>query len=189
MLLLTIKQGLKCLRIETIHSLIENYQSEYKERPKPGMNMNYTELKKVDSSEIVTIGAHTLNHPILANESDLDSANEIRESILQLEELLNHTIVDFAFPFGYPSVDYLPRDVEIVHENGIQLCYSTLFRKVSVRDNPIEIPRGEITQGKFGHGLKIGLWRGWKWMENMKNGNLELNQRLEFQKHFSTDYF
>lgn len=184
-----LKSILKCLRFETINSLIENYQLEFKEKKKPRMNMNYSELEKVDSSEMVTIGAHTMNHPILANESDLDSADEIIESILQLEDLLGHKIVDFAFPFGCALLDYLPRDVKIVHENGIKLCYSTLFKKVNVRDSPLEIPRGEITPGKFGHELKIGLWRGWKWMENIKNGNLEINQRREFENIFSTANF
>jgi peptidoglycan/xylan/chitin deacetylase (PgdA/CDA1 family) len=179
-----LKSILKCLPIETISLMIENYQLENKERPKSYVNMNCTELKIVASSELVTIGAHTLNHPILANESDLDSAYEIGESILQLEDLLNQKIVDFAFPHGYPDLDYLERDVQFVKNSGIQLCYSTLFKKVHIIDNPLEIPRGEITQGKIGIGLKIDLWNDWNWIMHAKNGNQEANQRRELKSKY-----
>ena len=47
-----------------------------------------------------SIGAHTLNHPMLSQSSYVDSQDEILLSKQYLEELLGKRISSFAYPFG-----------------------------------------------------------------------------------------
>lgn len=73
------------------------------------------------------IGAHTINHPILARVSDHESRAEIEGSIHRLHELLGRSISSFAYPNGRPHTDYGSRDVENVRRAGIQVAVSTAW--------------------------------------------------------------
>ena len=55
----------KCLSVNRIKNFIELYQQQTKCGKKAPQNMNTAQLKELESSGLVTIGAHTLNHPVL----------------------------------------------------------------------------------------------------------------------------
>lgn len=62
--------------------------------------LNWSELKALSSSGLIEIGAHTLNHPDLANLSEAEQWQEISESKRRLEDMYNITITTFAYPYG-----------------------------------------------------------------------------------------
>ena len=132
-----IKPFLKTLRIETILEIIKLYQKETNTPPKPPMNMTDKQLIEIKSSGLVEIGAHTLNHPILINESDESASYEIEKSIDQLSEILN---CDTRY-FVYPNGDYGEREMEILKKKGIKLAFSTEKGKISHDNNIFCLPR------------------------------------------------
>lgn len=67
-------------------------------RTTPGMTL--AELVEVDKHPMVTIGSHTISHPNLLQVSKRRSEQEVRDSKLYLEKMLNHQIKHFAYPFG-----------------------------------------------------------------------------------------
>jgi peptidoglycan/xylan/chitin deacetylase (PgdA/CDA1 family) len=83
--------------------------------------MSLEQIRALPES-LVTIGSHTLTHPLLPS-IDLDQATrEIALSRAKLEEQLHRRIVLFSFPYG----GFDQQLVEICHEAGYQRIFSTL---------------------------------------------------------------
>ena len=73
----------------------------------------------------MTIGAHTVSHPILAGLDDDAARHELAASRLQLQQWLQREVTLFAYPNGKPGRDYLPRDVSLVQGLGFEAAVST----------------------------------------------------------------
>ena len=87
------------------------------------------------------IGAHTINHPILATLDDEEARAEIVEGKNQLEEMTGAPVTLFAYPNGKPGRDYGPRDVELVKKAGFAAAVSTT-RGVAHRSSDLfQLPR------------------------------------------------
>ena len=71
------------------------------------------------------IGAHTINHPILAAVDHGCAHHEIAGSKRALEHLLNEPIPLFAYPNGKPGVDYHADHVDLVRQLGFEGAVST----------------------------------------------------------------
>lgn len=63
--------------------------------------MNEEQIKNLDNSDLCTIGAHTVTHPVLRYVSN--SLNELQDSKEYLENLLGHPICYLAYPYGRQS--------------------------------------------------------------------------------------
>ncbi len=71
------------------------------------------------------IGAHTVNHPILATLSDADARAQIDGSRMQLQHWLQAPVTTFAYPNGRPGKDYLEPHASLVRELGFKAAVST----------------------------------------------------------------
>jgi|SRR5690625_323018 len=157
-----IKPLLKELDVDMIWEIIHNYRKRTNTDPKPCFNMNEGELLELNESELVSIGAHTLDHPILKNESDERATKEISDSVEWLGELLNKPIYHFAYPNGRYSEDFGEREMRVLDNNGIRLSFSTDKGTFSLDNNPLKIPRSGITIGGRFH-IMTKLIMGSKW--------------------------
>lgn len=72
------------------------------------------ELREIARSDYVTIGSHSMTHPILPRLSDEDCRKEIFESMAELCRMVRHDIHHFAYPLGAFS----SREVSYVKEAG-----------------------------------------------------------------------
>ncbi len=131
----------KCLPINTINRLLELYQEQTKCTKKAPLNMNAAQLRAVDASGFVTIGAHTLRHPILKNEDDHNSKHEIAESVKGLEAMLGHPVKYFAYPNGHPYMDFGEREIKYLQEENISLAFSSESDHLSTGANLLSLPR------------------------------------------------
>lgn len=174
---ISFKSILKSLEINVIHEYIARYQKVTNTSVKTFQNMTINNLVEVKKSGLVTIGAHTLNHPILLNENNDISKYEIDESIDELSNILDQKIKYFAYPNGIPKIDYSYREMEYVKSKGVNISFSTNFKKVFKKNNLMDIPRGEISNGRFSFAMKIFLWNYWRGLANIKNGQKELDDR------------
>ena len=137
---------LKCLTINKIKELIESYKLFENLKSPPSKNMTLDQIIEVEKSNLVTIGAHTQNHPILLNETDEISHFEITRSIKELEKGLGHPVKYFAYPNGEEGLDFRSREVEYLKTLNISLAFSTEYNKLSYTMNPLKIPRMSFPQ-------------------------------------------
>jgi peptidoglycan/xylan/chitin deacetylase (PgdA/CDA1 family) len=73
----------------------------------------------------MTIGAHTVSHPILARVADDDAKREMTQSKQQLEAITGGEVSLFAYPNGKPGTDYLTTHARLAREAGFAAAVST----------------------------------------------------------------
>ncbi len=89
----------------------------------------------------IEIGAHTMNHPILASIDEVTARKEIFDSKRRLEQIVGAPIRSFAYPNGKPGQDYNRTHVAIAREAGFELAVSTSWGAASARSDLFQIPR------------------------------------------------
>lgn len=108
------------------------------------------------------IGAHTVNHPILATLDPQQAADEIGRSRDTLQQLLGEKVGLFAYPNGKPGTDYLPEvHPGIVRELGFDAAVSTRWAAARRGEDVFQIPRftpWDRERHKFGLRLARNLF-------------------------------
>lgn len=87
------------------------------------------------------VGAHTVNHPILARLDDQAAMREITQGREELRDLLGSPVNLFAYPNGKPGEDYLPTHVEMVRQLGFEAAMSTSWGAATANSPIFELPR------------------------------------------------
>ncbi|HKQ25279.1 MAG TPA: polysaccharide deacetylase family protein [Burkholderiales bacterium] len=98
------------------------------------------------------IGAHTVNHPILAKLDSERAGNEIRDSKVRLEAITGASVRMFAYPNGMPALDYCREHVDMVKELGFEAAVCTARGVAHAASDPFQLPRftpWDRTPGKF----------------------------------------
>ena len=106
--------------------------------------MTMEELKKLASTELLEIGAHSVTHPVLSRQPSATQRTEIVQSKAFLDDLLGRCVVSFSYPYGAPH-HYTRETVEIVRESGFMHGCTTAGRRVQSTDSNLELPRINIT--------------------------------------------
>jgi peptidoglycan/xylan/chitin deacetylase (PgdA/CDA1 family) len=173
-----VKAILKSLKVKEINSLIDNYKKTLNQPYLDRIGMNIDQILELKDSGFVEIGAHTLSHPILKNEDEDVSRNEIKNSVDELSDILGYQVKYFAYPNGLPGVDFTDREVKILKENGIKLAFSTENKRFSNKDNPLSIPRNGLTKGSKNFVLaKLIFGNSWVQLRRMIKGKQESDYR------------
>lgn len=173
---------LKTFTNEQNWKIIKHYQETNNVLAKVCQYINAEQLLELDNSGIFEIGAHTMNHPILANESAQDSKIEIQDSVKELGKILGRNVTTFAYPNGSPILDFGKREMQSLQEVGVDHAFSFEFKNLSKNDNLLSIPRYGLYHGNkdfVRKKLKYGsLW------EPVKKAlfNNEDKHRLEIKK-------
>jgi peptidoglycan/xylan/chitin deacetylase (PgdA/CDA1 family) len=177
---------LKSLPVSIIWSIIHEYQSLTNTPQKPSMNMNKDQLLEVYDSGLVNIGAHTLNHPILSNESNKNAENEIKKSVVDLRKLLQDNIKTFAYPNGKSNVDFTVREMTMLKDLDIKLAFSTDHTLFSKKNDPLSIPRFGINgQSNTMIKAKIILEKKWNALFKLKALFKKNKQEIVYRKQFN----
>lgn len=108
--------------------------------PLSGLMMTIAQLRHLHANGM-EIGAHTVNHPILANLDAEGARIEIRNSKRRLEEILEAPVTLFAYPNGKPHVDYKPEHVAMVRELGFEAAFSTAWGVAHAGSDRFQLPR------------------------------------------------
>lgn len=87
------------------------------------------------------IGAHTVNHPILATLDSQSARKEIADGRESLESILGEKVSLFAYPNGVYGKDYHEEHVALVQSLGFAAAVSTNWGAASTRSNIFQIPR------------------------------------------------
>ena len=162
----------KSISIKETWDIINAYKRKHNIAPQEPRNIDVSQLLKLNDSDLVTIGAHTQNHPILMNEDENSSNKEITSSVNDLKDIINEEIEYFAYPNGIPNVDYSKREKECIKKNKIKLAFSTHGDSISNKYSNYEIPRFGVSYGSNRFiTLKLFLGKYWEVLKKIKNNN------------------
>lgn len=62
--------------------------------------LSWDEVRQMSREKLVTMGAHTISHPVLSQLSESASLEEMRQSKLRIEKETGIEVKHFAYPFG-----------------------------------------------------------------------------------------
>ncbi len=110
------------------------------------------------------IGAHTVNHPILARLGRAAARDEIHRGRQRLEEIADAAIRMFAYPNGRPGEDYTSDTTELVRQLGFDAAFTTAHGVANRSADHYQLPR--FTPWDLGD-LKFGL----RMARNLMNAN------------------
>lgn len=120
-------------------------------------SMTLEEVKTAASYPEVTIGSHTVSHPITTEVQMAVLRYELEESKRQLEHWIGAPVKSFAYPGGY----YNGRESRVLAEYGYELAATTEPRFVTPSANSLEIPRFHVGDNiPFSEAIcnMVGVW-------------------------------
>lgn len=169
---------LKSLKYHEISSLLSEFCEEYGISLSPGFNIDANQLEEIIDTGLVEVGAHTLYHPILANENYDIVEIEITQSIMNTQELTQKPVRFFACPNGGYGRDFGEREIMIMKRNGVIMNFSTQSDHLRFKYGAYRVPRIGISKGSHSFiNLKILHPRLWSYIRDISNPNSEMNQR------------
>jgi len=89
----------------------------------------------------MTVGAHTVTHPILARLDAAGARREIAAGREILEDITGAKVTLFAYPNGKPGEDYRPEHVEMVKSIGYHAAVSTAWGTARRGSDRYQLPR------------------------------------------------
>lgn len=98
------------------------------------------EVDRLGAGNLVEIGAHTVSHSRLSSLSVAAQENEILDSKVRLEAILNRPVISFAYPYGSPD-DYTPETKRLVRDAGFALACSNFPEPVTRWSDRYQLPR------------------------------------------------
>lgn len=110
----------------------------------------------------MTIGAHTVSHPILLGVPTIQARSEIVTNKNDLERIIGSPITLFAYPNGIPNRDYGLEHVKMVKELGFDGAVSTAWGASRAGSDVFQIPRftpWDRPSWKYGLRLLQNLFR------------------------------
>ena len=115
------------------------------------------EIRHMSALPMVTIGSHTVHHPIMPNCTEEELEFQIRRSKELLEEWTGKEVNCFAYPNG----DFSGKEIPFLKKNGYELAATTRSRLISSDDDRYLLPRlCGIDGGFFCRSLcgTLGVW-------------------------------
>jgi peptidoglycan/xylan/chitin deacetylase (PgdA/CDA1 family) len=89
----------------------------------------------------MTIGGHTVNHPILTSVEHAVARDEIATGKESLEAIIGGNVTLFAYPNGRPEQDYHGTHVQMVRDIGFTAAVSTAVGAARVESDRFQLPR------------------------------------------------
>jgi len=98
------------------------------------------ELTRLAAGGLVSIGSHTVNHPLLSSVVRAEGIKEILESKATLEQILEHPVTGFSYPFGSWTT-YTKQTVDIIRDSGYEWACAAFPGAVAKKTNRWQLPR------------------------------------------------
>ncbi len=119
--------------------------------------MTLDQVRKM-SSALVSIGAHTLTHPVLTTLDEQTAKKEIFESRLRLQELLGRPIPLFSFPYGA----FNDRLICLCREAGYERVFTTI--PTPVRGHEFVVGRTPVGPTDSLMEFRLKLFGAYRWV-------------------------
>ncbi len=109
-------------------------------RPPRRLLMTPSELRTAARGQVLDIGAHTRNHPVLNRLTVKEQRNEIASGKRMLETTIGREVRAFAYPYGSPW-DVAPETVQLAREAGFTLACANYPGPVDSESDLFWLPR------------------------------------------------
>jgi peptidoglycan/xylan/chitin deacetylase (PgdA/CDA1 family) len=106
--------------------------------------LNIADLRRLADAGM-SIGAHTLTHPVLSLCSEQEAAREIGQSKTDLESALGRPVWAFAYPYGN-SGTMGEREVRLARQAGFTCAFLNVERWGDGRSDRFAIPRIHVSR-------------------------------------------
>lgn len=126
--------------IERALSIVSEQWSVAPMSPADARPLTPGELVQLASAEVVTIGAHTVDHVRLRDRSSQEQHHTIGRSRKDLERLLGRSVTHFAYPFGRRG-DFDAISIEAVHSAEFDTACTTVPGTAGPSTDPYRLPR------------------------------------------------
>lgn len=126
--------------IEAVLATIADQLSVPMPVPARARAMTTDELRRLAASPLVTIGAHTVDHVLLAGRSRAEQVDTIGRSKADLEAVLDRPVRHFAYPYGDGEA-FDATSVEAARRCGFTTACTTLAGRVTFVNDPFRLPR------------------------------------------------
>jgi peptidoglycan/xylan/chitin deacetylase (PgdA/CDA1 family) len=129
--------------------------------PPDARAMTPEELRELAASDVVTIGAHTIDHVRLAGREKHEQVDTISKSKTDLEQFLGRRVSQFAYPFGRRD-DFDDCSVEAVRSADFDAACTTVPGTASPSTDPYQLPRRLVMNwGQRRFQAQLQRWRLW----------------------------
>jgi peptidoglycan/xylan/chitin deacetylase (PgdA/CDA1 family) len=102
--------------------------------------MTSSQLRELRDSGM-SIGGHTVSHPILARLDEQTARQEIGKGRELLEAIIGERIHLFAYPNGKPRQDFRPEHLKLVQESGFRAAVTTSWGTATNSSDLFQLPR------------------------------------------------
>ncbi len=116
------------------------------ERPRTyeSLCLSAQEVRELDRDPLCTIGAHTVNHDVLANQDEPTCRRELQESKTFLEQLLDHRVDHLAYPFG-GKAQAGHREFQLAKDVGFRSAVTMVNRPLKMtEEEALALPRQPV---------------------------------------------
>jgi peptidoglycan/xylan/chitin deacetylase (PgdA/CDA1 family) len=145
---------------------------------KPDRIMSAEELQQLGQNSLVTIGSHTQTHPALPALTEVAVREELRESKLQLESLLNKPITLFSFPYGLFNEDLL----QWCRDAGYERVFTTLPEDISLQKNDFVYGRVRVDPTDWPLEFYLKLAGAYRWLPAAITAKRKLSTFFRFSE-------
>lgn len=85
----------------------------------------------------IEFGSHTVNHPVLYEQTWSEIENELSASKQQIEQALGGEITSFAYPYAFPQHDrrFTERFAQLLRRQGYQSSVTTIIGRAAPGDD------------------------------------------------------
>jgi peptidoglycan/xylan/chitin deacetylase (PgdA/CDA1 family) len=99
------------------------------------------EIRQLAASKVISIGSHTVNHPVLSLLSVEAQRSELERSRRDLELVVGKPVTTMSYPFGLPGTHYNRRTVQVAREAGYICACAACTDVVHPKSDPLQLPR------------------------------------------------
>jgi peptidoglycan/xylan/chitin deacetylase (PgdA/CDA1 family) len=98
------------------------------------------DLRRLADGGLISIGAHTVTHPLLTRLSRREQFDEMQSSRERLERLLDRTVDSFSYPYG----DHSRETVANARTVGFACACTSVRTAVTDASDPLQLPRFHV---------------------------------------------
>ncbi len=117
------------------------------------------DLRRLAASDIVTIGAHTIDHVRLGDRPAQEQRDTVAGSKSELEQSTGRAVSHFAYPFGSRD-DFNDRSVDAVRSAAFDTACTTIPGTARPGDDPYRLPRRLVMDwGRSRFRIQMQRWK------------------------------
>ena len=112
------------------------------------------------SSDLITIGSHTVTHPRLTLQKEDEARKELFESRKELEYILGHNVTLFSFPHG----EYNHKLEDLAEQAGYRRVFTILPKLAFLEPKEYRTGRVHVTPNDWHLEFHLKLFGAYRWL-------------------------